>query len=289
MDVRRRGELRPRHHVRRAPSELRGPDGQPGWCSSAKTSRNVQANAGGFRAQLESLRDLPIVGVYEATATRRVELVKDPDDHSGPASHPPSASNSSAGRSHRDCSAQAHLAEPMTASIPWVQLAPVLTCGPDEFAERSRSSSFGAHRTPEGATAGERTDRRRCRQRSRNTEYRVAITPAGVRSGPSRGVVLVQAVPARARRSPTPRYRRATARDRGQASDVWGGWASFARSSMKTRTARESEASSTSPAGSDLVLFTYLHQAAYPEVAKALLAAGTTAVPMRRSRARVSP
>jgi alanine dehydrogenase len=46
----------------------------------------------------------------------------------------------------------------------------------------------------------------------------------------------------------------------------------------KVKEPQASEFGHLADRGSDLVLFTYLHLAAYPEVAKALLAAGTTAV-----------
>ena len=96
---------------------------------------HVQANADDFRAHLESLRDLPIVGDVRGDGYFfAVELVKDPDDHSVRFTPP-----------EREALIRGVVAPRLFESglicraddrvDPIVQLAPVLTCGPDEFAE----------------------------------------------------------------------------------------------------------------------------------------------------------
>jgi adenosylmethionine-8-amino-7-oxononanoate aminotransferase len=96
---------------------------------------HVQSNAADFRRHLESLRDLPIVGDVRGDGYfLAIELVKDPDDHSvrfTPA--------------EREALIRGIVAPSLFEAglicraddrvDPVVQLAPVLTCGPDQFAE----------------------------------------------------------------------------------------------------------------------------------------------------------
>jgi adenosylmethionine-8-amino-7-oxononanoate aminotransferase len=96
---------------------------------------HVQANAGEFRSHLESLRDVPIVGDVRGDGYFvALELVKDPDDHSvrfTPAEREHLIRGTVAPRLFQSgliCRADDRV-------DPVVQLAPVLTCGPDEFAE----------------------------------------------------------------------------------------------------------------------------------------------------------
>jgi adenosylmethionine-8-amino-7-oxononanoate aminotransferase len=96
---------------------------------------HVRANAGDFRLHLESLRDLPIVGDVRGDGYfLAIELVKDPDDHSvrfTPAEREKLIRGIVAPRLFESgliCRADDRV-------DPVVQLAPVLTCGPDEFAE----------------------------------------------------------------------------------------------------------------------------------------------------------
>ena len=96
---------------------------------------HVQANAREFRRHLESLRDLPIVGDVRGDGYfLAVELVKDPDDHSvrfTPAEREKLIRGTVAPRLFESgliCRADDRV-------DPVVQLAPVLTSGPDEFAE----------------------------------------------------------------------------------------------------------------------------------------------------------
>ena len=104
-------------------------------------------------------------------------------------------------------------------------------------------------------------------------ERRVAITPDGVRELEAHGVeVLVQAGAGARRQHPRRRLPGRRRRDRRDAAEalgpgrpgVQGEGAPGRRSSRYLR--------------DDLVLFTYLHLAAYPAVADALCAAGTTGV-----------
>ncbi len=103
-------------------------------------------------------------------------------------------------------------------------------------------------------------------------EGRVAITPDGVRELHGHGVsVLVQAGAGLGASIPDEQFARAGAEIVATAEEVW------ARSGLvcKVKEPQESEFGVLRP---DLVLFTYLHLAAYPGVADALLAAGTTGI-----------
>jgi adenosylmethionine-8-amino-7-oxononanoate aminotransferase len=96
---------------------------------------HVQATTHDFRRHLESLRDLPIVGDVRGDGFFvAIELVKDPDDHSvrfAPAEREALVRGTVAPRlleSGLICRADDRV-------DPVVQLSPVLTCGPDQFAE----------------------------------------------------------------------------------------------------------------------------------------------------------
>ncbi|MGV3759163.1 MAG: alanine dehydrogenase [Actinomycetota bacterium] len=101
-------------------------------------------------------------------------------------------------------------------------------------------------------------------------ERRVALTPDGVREMESHGVeVLVQAGAGRGASIPDAAYQAAGAEIVATAEETW----SRADLVCKVKEPQEEELSFLRP---DLTLFTYLHLAAYPKVAEALLAAGTT-------------
>jgi adenosylmethionine-8-amino-7-oxononanoate aminotransferase len=96
---------------------------------------HVQRNAAELRRHLESLRDLPIVGDVRGDGYfLALELVKDPDDHAvrfTPAEREQLIRGTVAPRLFESgliCRADDRV-------DPIVQFAPVLTCGPDEFAE----------------------------------------------------------------------------------------------------------------------------------------------------------
>ena len=95
----------------------------------------MQRNAGELRRHLESLRDLPIVGDVRGDGYFiALELVKDPDDHSvrfAPDEREALIRGVVAPRLFESgliCRADDRV-------DPVVQLAPVLTCGPDQFGE----------------------------------------------------------------------------------------------------------------------------------------------------------
>jgi len=103
-------------------------------------------------------------------------------------------------------------------------------------------------------------------------EYRVAITPAGVQELVRHGhSVVVQAGAGRGSALPDEEFEAAGASILPTAADVWGA----ADMVVKVKEPLPSEYGFLRD---DLVLFTYLHLAAYPGVADALLASGTTAV-----------
>ena len=96
---------------------------------------HVQANASELRAHLESLRDLPIVGDVRGDGYfLALELVKDPSDHSvqfTPTEREALVRGVVAPRLFESgliCRADDRV-------DPVVQLSPVLTCGPEQFAE----------------------------------------------------------------------------------------------------------------------------------------------------------
>ena len=106
----------------------------------------------------------------------------------------------------------------------------------------------------------------------KNSEHRVAITPDGVRELVHHEVsVLVQSGAGSGASIGDDEYRAAGADVVGDAHEVW------ARAGLvcKVKEPQPSEYAHLRP---DLVLFTYLHLAAYPEVAKALRESGVTAI-----------
>ncbi len=104
----------------------------------------------------------------------------------------------------------------------------------------------------------------------KDSERRVALTPEGVRELAAHGHrVLVESGAGEGSSLHDNEYARAGAMITG-ADDVWG-----AEMVVKVKEPQPQEYARLRP---DLVLFTYLHLAAYPEVATALLAAGTTAL-----------
>lgn len=103
-------------------------------------------------------------------------------------------------------------------------------------------------------------------------ERRVALTPDGVREMESRGVeVLVQAGAGAGASIPDDAYVAAGAEIVATAQETWE------RADLVCKV-KEPQASELGHLRPDLTLFTYLHLAAYPKVADALCAAGTTAL-----------
>jgi alanine dehydrogenase len=103
-------------------------------------------------------------------------------------------------------------------------------------------------------------------------EYRVAITPDGVRELHLHGApVLVEAGAGAGASIPDEDYRRAGAEIVDDAAQVWE------RADIVCKV-KEPQASEYAHFRQGLVLFTYLHLAAYPEVADALLERGVTGI-----------
>jgi alanine dehydrogenase len=107
---------------------------------------------------------------------------------------------------------------------------------------------------------------------TKHEEHRVAITPDGVRELVGDGVtVLVESGAGADSSIADDDYARAGAEVVAGADDVW------ARSGLVCKV-KEPQPDEQRYLRDDLVLFTYLHLAAYPAVADALLAAGTTGI-----------
>jgi alanine dehydrogenase len=103
-------------------------------------------------------------------------------------------------------------------------------------------------------------------------EHRVAITPDGVRELAAHGVpVLVESGAGADSSIGDEAYARAGAEIVGSAAEVWE------RAGLVCKV-KEPQASEFAHLRPDLTLFTYLHLAAYPAVARALLDAGTTGI-----------
>jgi alanine dehydrogenase len=101
-------------------------------------------------------------------------------------------------------------------------------------------------------------------------EHRVAMTPDGVRELTAHGhTVVIERGAGEGSSIPDDAYARAGARV-ADADDAWAG--------ELVVKVKEPQPTETPRLRKDLVLFTYLHLAAYPEVADSLLAAGTTAI-----------
>jgi len=102
-------------------------------------------------------------------------------------------------------------------------------------------------------------------------EYRVAMTPDGVREFERHGIeVFVETGAGEGASFSDDDYRAAGATIVPMAADAWG-------QEMVVKV-KEPKAEEFGYLRAVLTLFTYLHLAAYPEVAKALIAAGTTAL-----------
>ncbi len=105
----------------------------------------------------------------------------------------------------------------------------------------------------------------------KNSEHRVAITPDGVRELAERGVeVLVQAGAGRSSAIGDDEYRAAGARTVPRPEDAWA--------ADLVCKVKEPQPTELGCLRDGLILFTYLHLAAYPEVADALLGSGTTGI-----------
>jgi alanine dehydrogenase len=106
---------------------------------------------------------------------------------------------------------------------------------------------------------------------TKTKEYRVAMTPDGVREFERRGIeVCVETGAGVGAGFSDQDYRAAGADIVPSAADAWA-----QDLVVKVKEPKEDEFAFLRP---DLTLFTYLHLAAYPDVAKALVAAGTTAI-----------
>jgi alanine dehydrogenase len=106
---------------------------------------------------------------------------------------------------------------------------------------------------------------------TKTAEHRVALTPDGVRELERHGIdVFVEAGAGVDSAVPDADFQRAGATIVPTAADAWG--------QQMVVKVKEPQGAELSYLGPDLTLFTYLHLAAYPEVAKALLAAGTTGI-----------
>ncbi|MCB1031135.1 MAG: alanine dehydrogenase [Acidimicrobiales bacterium] len=103
-------------------------------------------------------------------------------------------------------------------------------------------------------------------------EGRVGITPDGVRELHAHGVtVVVQSGAGAGASIPDDDFRHAGAEVVATAAEIWG----RAELIVKVKEPQESEFEFLR---SDQILFTYLHLAAYPKVAEALLSAGTPSI-----------
>jgi alanine dehydrogenase len=106
---------------------------------------------------------------------------------------------------------------------------------------------------------------------TKTAEHRVALTPDGVRELERHGVeVYVEAGAGVDSAVPDADYARAGATIVPTAADAW--------SQQMVVKVKEPQGDELGLLRADLTLFTYLHLAAYPDVAKALLSAGTTGI-----------
>jgi len=106
----------------------------------------------------------------------------------------------------------------------------------------------------------------------KSNEHRVAATPDGVAELIARGVpVLIEEGAGEGARIADDEYRWAGAEVVPTAADVW------ARADLVCKV-KEPQPSELKYLREDMVLFTYLHLAAYPDVADALIASGATGV-----------
>ena len=112
----------------------------------------------------------------------------------------------------------------------------------------------------------------------KNHEYRVALTPAGPTGAAAGHEVLVQAGAGRGSAISDEEFERAGARVLGSAEEVWG------QAELVCKV-KEPVPSEYPFLREDLLLFAYLHLAADPLGAAALLDAGTTAVAYETTQA----
>jgi alanine dehydrogenase len=106
---------------------------------------------------------------------------------------------------------------------------------------------------------------------TKTAEHRVALTPDGVRELERHGVeVFVETGAGVDSAVPDADFERAGATIVSTAADAW--------SQQLVVKVKEPQGEELTHLRSDLTLFTYLHLAAYPDVAKALLSAGTTGI-----------
>ena len=105
----------------------------------------------------------------------------------------------------------------------------------------------------------------------KTAEHRVAMTPDGVREFERHGIdVFIETHAGEGASFSDADYAAAGATIVPTAADAW--------SQQMVVKVKEPKAEEFAFLRDDLTLFTYLHLAAYPEVAKALLAAGTTGI-----------
>jgi alanine dehydrogenase len=106
----------------------------------------------------------------------------------------------------------------------------------------------------------------------KDSEYRVAVTPDGVAELAHQGVqVLIETGAGDGASLSDDEFRSAGAEILTDTAEVW------ARADLVCKV-KEPQSSEFAHLRRDLVLFTYLHLAAYPDVADALLAAGSTGI-----------
>ena len=191
----------------------------------------------------------------------------------------------------RGCSSSGLICRADDRGDPVIQLSPPLVAGPEEFDEIDRRDVL---RTGADRGRGRRCDARRPGRRGseplvvgvptevKDDERRVALTPDGVRELDAHGVDGARAGGRRRRApaSPTTAYAAAGAEIVADAAEVW------ARAELVVQGEGAAGRPSSRYLRADLMLFTYLHLAAYPEVAEALLDAGTTGDRLRDRAAR---
>src|SRR5262249_44001999 len=106
---------------------------------------------------------------------------------------------------------------------------------------------------------------------TKTAEHRVALTPDGVRELERHGVhVAVETGAGADAPIPDASFARAGATIVPRAEDAWA--------QQMVVKVKEPQGAELNLLRDDLTLFTYLHLAAYPDVAKALITAGTTGI-----------
>ena len=228
---------------------------------------------------LESLADLPIVGEIRGMGYfYGIELVKDPVTRDVRRRRVRAAA---ARRAHARLFDNGLICRADDRGDPVIQLSPPLVAGPDQFDEivsairdalamkdAVTTQTAAPSGTPEAAPMSLRVG---VPTEIKVDEFRVALTPEGVRELNMHGIdVLVQAGAGAGSSLSDEAYRRAGAEIVDSPADVWA-----------RRPRLQGEGAASSEFGffrDDPRVFTYLHLAAYPGVAEALLAAGTTGI-----------